>query len=386
MSNSQMPSPDNMQMRIDRVIDEAVGAEKIVGTVAIVARQGKVIYERAAGLSNREDDIPMEQDAIFRLSSLTKPIVSSAALAMMEAGKLALEDPVSKWIPEFAPRLADGSKPAITIHHLMTHTAGLSYGFLEADDGPYATAGVSDGLDQPGLSMAENLARIALLPLTYPPGASWGYSVATDVLGEVLSRADGRSLPDLVKEYIALPLGMHDTDFEVKDRDRLTIAYRDGDPRPVAMGDHQLVPFFGNSLSFAPGRILDAKSYPSGGSGMAGTARDILRLLEMIRTGGGNLLSGAWVKQLSRNQIGDRFVPMAGPGWGYGLTSIVLTDPVAAGTPQSEGTLSWGGVYGHNWFIDPVAGLTVIVLTNTAVAGLVGAFPDALRDAVYGAG
>ncbi len=392
MVSSATPSPGgaqthdgNLQSRLDDVVDNAITSDTIVGTVTVVAKGGEIAYRRAAGLADREAKTPMAADTIFRLSSLSKPIVSTAALAMIEAGRFGLDDPVKEWIPEFRPKLGDGSEPVITVRHLMTHTAGLTYGFLQPADGPYNAANVSDGLDQPGLTMEENLGRVVSVPLSYEPGASWGYSIATDVLGEVLARADDRSLPDVVGAYVTGPLGMRDTGFDVRDRDRLAVAYTGGDLKPARMTETQLVPFFGNSISFAPDRIFDPKSFPSGGCGMAGTAPDFLSLLEILRAGGGTLLSADTVRELSSNQIGDIFVPIAGPGWGFGLTSVVLMDPAAAETPQSVGTLRWGGVYGHSWFVDPAQGLVVIVLTNTAIAGMRGDFPDAIRDAVYAA-
>lgn len=378
-----MPSDDDLRSRLDGVVDTAVGSGEIVGAVIVVAKGGEIAYRREAGLADREANTPMAADTIFLLASLSKPIVSIAALAMIEAGKLGLGDKVTDWIPEFRPKLASGGEPVITVRHLMTHTAGLTYGFLQPADGPYHAAKVSDGLDRPGLAMAENLRRIASVPLSSEPGAAWGYSMATDVLGAVLARADGGSLPDAVRATVTRPLGMDDTGFEVRDCGRLAVAYTGGEVSPARMTGEQRLPFFGNAISFAPDRIFDPDSYPSGGCGMAGTAGDFLSLLENLRTGGGTLLSAESVRDLSSNQIGDLPVPIAGPGWGFGLASAVLKDPAAAGTPQSVGTLRWGGVYGHNWFVDPAAGLAVVVLTNTAISGMRGDFPDAIRDAVY---
>ncbi len=378
-----MPADGDLQSRLDGVIDDAVASGKIVGTVVVVAKGGEIAYRREAGLADREANTPMEADTIFLLASLSKPIVSIAALATIEAGKLGLDDPVADWIPDFRPKLGDGGEPVITVRHLMTHTAGLTYGFLQPADGPYHAAKVSDGLDRPGLSIEENLGRIVSVPLSCEPGAAWGYSMATDVLGAVLARAHGGSLPDAVRTTVTRPLGMDDTGFEVRDRGRLAVAYTGGEVSPARMTDEQRLPFFGNAISFAPDRIFDPKSYASGGCGMAGTAGDFLSLLEILRTDGGTLLSAGTARDLASNQIGDLPVPIAGPGWGFGLASAVLKDPAAAGTPQSVGTLRWGGVYGHNWFVDPAAGLTVVVLTNTAISGMRGDFPDAIRDAVY---
>jgi len=376
------PLDDNFGRRVDEVIDRAVEEERVVGAVILVARRGEVLYSRAAGLADREAKKPMTADVIFRLASVTKPVVATAALALVEAGAISLADPVTRFIPEFRPKLADGGEPVITIRQLLTHTAGLDYGFRQATGGPYHRAGISDGLDQPGLSMAENLRRIASVPLSYKPGTNWRYSVAMDVLGEALARATGATLPDLVDRLVVQPLGMRDTAFGVRDRARLVTPYADGPGKAVAMGEHHLVPFGDGAISFTPGRTFDAASFASGGTGMNGTAGDVMKLLEALRSGGGMVIRPETATAMRTDAIGGLETTM--PGWGWGLGFGVLRDPVAANTPQIVGTWRWGGVYGHSWFVDPTLDLTVVALTNTAIAGMMGAFPDALRDAIYG--
>jgi CubicO group peptidase (beta-lactamase class C family) len=369
--------------RVDAVIDEAIASERIVGTVVIVARDGKIVYQRAAGLADREAKRPMREDTIFRLASTTKPIVSATALALVDAGRLHLDDPVSRWIPEFRPKLADGREPVITVHHLLTHTAGLGYGFLEPADGPYHRAGVSDGLAEPDLPLAENLRRIASVPLAFEPGTAWRYSLATDVLGEVVARAGGESLPDIVAWSVTEPLGMTDTAFRVIDVERLATPYVDAEPRPARMGEPHRLPFGSSALVYSPARALDPKVYPSGGAGMVGTARDYVRFLEALRTGGSPILEPETAREMTSNAIGEMGSPMLSEGWGFGLGVAVLKDPNPTGTPQSAGAWAWGGVYGNHFWVDPAVKLTVVVLTNTAVAGMAGAFPEALRAAVY---
>jgi len=376
------PLDDNFGRRVDEVIDRAVEEERVVGAVILVARRGEVLYSRAAGLADREAKKPMTADVIFRLASVTKPVVATAALALVEAGAISLADPVTRFIPEFRPKLADGGEPVITIRQLLTHTAGLDYGFRQATGGPYHRAGISDGLDQPGLSMAENLRRIASVPLSYKPGTNWDYSVAMDVLGEALARATGATLPDLVDRLVVRPLGMRDTAFGVRDRARLVTPYADGPGKAVAMGEHHLVPFGDGAISFTPGRTFDAASFASGGTGMNGTAGDVMKLLEALRSGGGMVIRPETATAMRTDAIGGLETTM--PGWGWGLGFGVLRDPVVANTPQTVGTWRWGGVYGHSWFVDPTLDLTVVALTNTAIAGMMGAFPDALRDAIYG--
>ncbi|WP_256754475.1 serine hydrolase [Mesorhizobium sp. Mes31] len=368
--------------RVDQVVDRAIEEERIVGAMILVARRGEILYSRAAGLADRESKKPITADAIFRLASVTKPVVATAALALVEAGVIGLDDPVAKFIPEFRPRLADGSEPVMTIRQLLTHTAGLSYGFRQTSDGPYHRAGISDGLDQPGLSMAENLRRIASVPLSYVPGTGWSYSVAMDVLGEAMARAAGASLPELIDRLVVQPLGMHDAAFVVCDRSRLVTPYADGPGKAIAMGEHHRVPFGDGAISFSPGRVFDPESFASGGTGMNGTAGDVLKLLEALRSGGGPVIRPETAEAMTTDAISGLETTM--PGWGWGLGFGILRDPLAASTPQAAGTWRWGGVYGHSWFVDPTLDLTVVALTNTAIAGMVGAFPDALRDAVYG--
>jgi CubicO group peptidase (beta-lactamase class C family) len=371
--------------KLDSVLVHALAEQRIVGAVVLVAQRGELIYERAIGQADREAGRALHTDDIFRLASLTKPIISAAALALAEQGRLRLDDPVGKWLPWFRPTLDDGTEATILVRHLLTHTAGLGYGFFQSDGGPYATAGVSDGLDHPRITLEENLRRLATVPLFYEPGTAWGYSLATDLLGAVLEKAGGAPLPKLVESLVTGPLGMRDTHFHARDVNRLVTPYADGDPVPVRMGALQIVPFNGAEVRFAPGRALDPEAYPSGGAGMVGSARDFLTFLEALRTGGAPILSLATIAAMTRNQTGELFALQNGPGTGFGLGFALVEDSAAAGTPQSPGTFWWGGAYGHSWWVDPARGLSVVVLTNTAMEGLSGAFPVAVRAAVYGA-
>ncbi|MDX8456068.1 serine hydrolase domain-containing protein [Mesorhizobium sp. VK9D] len=376
------PLDRDFGQRIDRVVDAAIEEQRVVGGVIMVAQHGDTLYRRGFGLADREQGKPMAEDAIFRLSSVTKPIVATAALALAEAGRFALHDPVCKFVPEFRPRMPDGEEPVITVRQLLTHTAGLAYGFAQPAGNAYERAQVSDGLDQPGLSMADNLARIASVPLAYAPGTRWAYSVGMDVLGEVMARAAGISLPGLVDRLIVEPLGMSDSGFVVRDEKRLATPYADDQSAPVRMGEHHLVPFGDGQISLAPARTFNPASFASGGAGMNGTAGDVLKVLETVRTGGGPVVRPETAKAMTADAITG--IETTRAGWGWGLGFAVLRDPAAAQTPQAVGTWRWGGVYGHSWFVDPTRDLTVVLLTNTAIAGMAGAFPDAVRDAIYG--
>jgi len=376
----------SVRTEIDDVIVRALSDNRIVGTVVLIAQDGEVVYQHSAGFADRESRKEMRIDTLFRLASVTKAIVCAAAMALIERGELSLESRVDRWLPEFRPKLPSGESPEITVRHLLTHTAGLDYRFQQPADGPYARANVSDGFDQPGLSLRENIRRIASAPLVNRPGSAWQYSVAIDVLGAVMERAGGTTLPEIVAERITRPLEMRDTSFTIADVNRLAVPYADATPHPKRMSDGEVVPFMtGAGIVFSPSRAFDPLSFASGGSGMIGSARDLLRFFETIRRGGGQVLSNQSTAQMMRNQNANLSsgAQGPGPGWGFGFGGSVLGDPSAAGSPQSPGTWQWGGVYGHSWFVDPRRHITVIALTNTALEGMIGRFPIELRDAIY---
>ncbi|MFS8144595.1 serine hydrolase domain-containing protein [Rhizobium sp. BR 249] len=369
---------------VDAAITSALDDKRLVGAVVLVARDGEIVHRRAAGLADRENDVAMREDTIFRLASITKPIVTIAAMRLIEQARIGLDDAVTRWLPDFRPRLPDGGEATIRIRHLLTHTSGLGYRFSEEDGGPYISAGVSDGLDQPGLPLAENLRRIASAPLRFAPGSDWQYSVALDVLGGVIEAETGLPLGEAVAGLVTRPLGLVDTAFSVRDRNRLAAAYMNASQEPELMGEEAEVTALMGSIRFAPNRIFDPASYHSGGAGMAGTAGDILAILETIRKGGAPLLSSETVRMMMTDQAGGHRQQYE-PGSGFGFGWSVITDPVEAGVPFPAGTLKWGGVYGHSWFIDPVNGLTVVALTNTTLEGMWGKFTVDLREAIYAA-
>lgn len=206
--------------------------------------------------------------------------------------------------------------------------------------------------------------------------------MATDVLGAVIEKASAMPLDEALHTLVTGPLGMVDTTFYVADKTRLAAAYRDGEKQAVRL------PVEGGRLPLGvPVTLrgaLQKGAYPSGGAGMSGTAADYMLLLETLRTGGGDILSPASTRLLVEHQTGELRTWTEGPGWGFSLSSAVLLDPQAARSPQSAGTWQWGGVLGSHWFVDPQKNITLVVMTNTSTAGVVGAFPEAIRDAIYG--
>ncbi|MEK4154870.1 serine hydrolase domain-containing protein [Paenibacillus sp. FSL H3-0329] len=370
--------------RIDRVIDRTLADKRLVGAVIKVMIDGELVYSRAAGFADREIGRLMREDALFRLASVTKPIVSTAALVLVAQGRLQLDDRVDRWLPEFQPRLQNGEFATLTIRHLMTHTAGLSYRFFQEEKGSYQSAGVSDGMDQPGITLEENLRRLASVPLLYTPGTEWKYSIATDVLGAVIAKVTETPLSEAVHSLVTKPLGMSDTGFIAVDRERLATSYANDTPEPRPLLEPDSIAFVEGTAGFllAPSRAFDTTAYPSGGSGMVGSAGDFLQLLETLRKGGAPLLPESLVHDMTTNQIGD--LPMAfWPGRGFGLGITVLKDPVAADTPESPGTWRMGGTYGHSWFVDPKQRLSAVAFTNTALEGMSGQFTVDLCDAIY---
>ncbi len=359
---------------VDAVIEQALG-RKIVGTNILIKRDGDLIYSRQAGFLDREAARPIEPNTLFRLASVSKPMVSVAALALIEAGKMRLEDPVTRYLPDFRPRLPDGTAPTITISHLLTHTSGLTY---DTDNGNGKPA--SGGTGPSDFDLAENIRRIAALPLAFEPGTSWRYSVAIDVLGGVMEIADGRTLPEIVKARVTDPLGMTDTGFWPTDPSRLAVPYADGTP-PTRMGDIERVKDGDGFVTFWTGRAFDRTAFPSGGAGMIGTAEDFLAFLEAMRKGGAPILSPASRPLLTEAHTVDLDPAPSGQGYSHGWS--IYRDPTVQKLPCQPGTWAWGGIYGHQWYVDPATGLTIVIFTNTALEGCIGAFPKDIFQAIY---
>jgi CubicO group peptidase (beta-lactamase class C family) len=316
---------------------------------------------------------------LFRLSSLSKPICTAALMVLVEQGVLALDEPVTTWLPAFRPRVVTGRQPTITLHHLLTHTAGLGYPWDEDPGDPYRSANIGDGIRSSGArTLAENTDLVAMLPLYFEPGTDWNYSVGLDVLGSVMEAATGEDLPTLVRGLVTGPLGLANTGFSAPEVNGgpLATPYGDGEPEPVRMSDpysHQ-----DDTLVYSPGRALDAAAFPSAGAGMVGTAPEMLTLLETVRTGGGVILQPSTTAMMMANQLGDLKPDPDDPGWGFGYGGGVLGGD---GDKLSPFTWFWGGVYGHAWFVDPDSATTIVILTNTAYEGMSGKLVDDVVDA-----
>lgn len=370
--------PASRKALLDGVIDRALAEGRIAGTVVIVMQNGKTVYERYAGKADIAAKTPVRPDTIFRLASVSKSYATAAALRLVEQGKLGLDDPVTKYLPDFKPKLADGTSPTITIRQLLSHSAGLGTSFAKPDEDPARRARSTH------ISLDERIRQISDAGLTYAPGKGWTYSTGLDVIGSVIEKITKKPFGAAMRELVTGPLGLKDTGFLVTDPTRLAVAYRNSPEGPKVIVDNEAVDFKGQgTVSFVPSSVLDPTVFPSGTGGMVGTGPEFVRFLETIRAGGKTFLHRATVAQMLTNQVGA-YPTLMGPGWGFGLGGALLVDKKTSHTPQSVGTLSWGGAYGNSFFIDPKQGLTVIAFSNTAPEGDSGPFVNEIRDAAYG--
>lgn len=378
-SNTFAPTPATDAL--DDAIDRAIAENRIVGTVVMLAEDGEVVYARAAGMADREAGREMQPGTWFRYASVSKPFTTVAALRLIADGRLSPDDAVEKWLPDMVLHDSDGNPVTITVGHLLSHMAGLDYGFNQPADGAYANAGVSDGISEREISLGENIRRIATVPVDLTPGRDWRYSVATDVLGAVIEAVTGTALPVAMANLVTDPLSL-DAAYYMQGTANLATNYADGPDGPERMVGVTYVRGQlpeGQAFAFDPDRITDLAAFPSGGGGMAGTAPAALALLETLRHG--DFLPDELRAEAAKNRISVPH-PMRGEGVGHAWAGAVYIDPDRAGVALSPGSLSWGGIYGHCWFIDPARRRTLIALTNTAIEGMAGDFALDMAEAI----
>jgi CubicO group peptidase (beta-lactamase class C family) len=383
--------------RIDAHFDRYVDNGRLPGWLAVVSRHGRIVHLGRGGHRDVEASLPVEPDTLWRIFSMTKPITSVAAMMLAEEGLLELDDPISRWLPEFAsPRvyvkgsaLAPATEPAtspIRVWHLLTHTAGLTYGFHHGHpvDAIYRAAGFEWGTP-PGLDLAACSEQWASLPLLFQPGTEWNYSVATDVLGRLVEVVSGVPLDEFFASRIFSPLGMTDTGFVASSPDRLAAMY----VRNPASGQATRNDAFGR-LGTAPPDCL------SGGGGLVSSARDYWRFTELLLRGGAlddvRLLSPRTVSLMTSNHLPGHvdleqfgrplFAEMPFDGHGFGLGFSVLEDPVKARTLSSAGEYAWGGAASTAFWVDPDEDLTVGFYTQLLPSSTYRLRPQ-LRQLVY---
>jgi CubicO group peptidase (beta-lactamase class C family) len=354
--------------RIDRALQQYVDDNRIAGIVALVLRDGQPVYERAVGWSDKEASRKMTTDTIFRIASQTKAITSTAILSLVEEGKLTINDPVSRVIPQFAKTTvaAGGSvvpaKRAITIRDLLTHTAGISYGTEPAIAAQYEAKGLGPAAGfgwytaDKDESVCSTMERLATLPFVAQPGEQWVYGYNTDILGCVVERASGMPLDAFIRTRITEPLRMTDTQFYLPaaQRNRLAAVY--------ASGDDGLIKRAPDGPRGQGNYVDGPRRNFAGGAGLLSTARDYSRFLEMIRRGGEldgvRILAPRTVKLMSTNQVGTLH---SANGLGFGL-GFETTDRFGANGLDSEGAFGWAGAYGTIYRIDPEARLVMVMM------------------------
>ena len=357
---------------ITSLLQAYVGDGKLAGAVAVVARRGRVVHSESAGWLDLEQRIPMREDAIFRIYSMTKPVVAAGVLKLIDQGKIALDDPVAKYIPAFAgvKVFVGGSAAApvlqhpdsvMRIRHLLTHTAGLGYGLHEtAVDTLYRRAALFD----PARTVEEFADSIARLPLYFTPGTRFNYSAAIDVAGRVIEVASGLPLDRFLHEEIFLPLRMRDTSFRIRDdmRGRVAVLYARDEGRGLTEVTDGLL------AMYEP----DARFF-WGGGGLLSTTHDYLRFAQMLLNGGDldgvRVLADSSVALMVRNHLPPSLTPLDGPplldgGYGYGLGGAVLVDTALAELPGPAGIYRWSGYVGTYFWIDPVNDLIAMVWTQ----------------------
>jgi CubicO group peptidase (beta-lactamase class C family) len=363
--------------RLHQGMKAFVDRREVGGIVTLVARDGKTVDLHATGFQDVEKQLPMKTDTIFRIASMTKPITSVAIMMLYEEGKLQLTDSVARFIPAFKGQrvMENGATvPArreINIRDLLSHRAGLSYGFLNA--GPvgdaYRKEGVLDGLAVMPLTLEEAINKLAAQPLVSQPGAAWNYSLSTDVLGRVVEVASGQPLNVFFQERIFKPLGMTETSFDLPEAKfpRLATVYSpDGANGIRPMKDPES---FGNTVMSPLQSYKAPKKYFSGGAGLVSTAADYAKFANMLLGGGalGNarLLSPTTIELMTVSHTTD--LPaggLLGPGAGFGLGFRVVTDLGPTQTSGSEGLYGWSGIYGTVFWVDPKERLVAIMMVQ----------------------
>ncbi len=362
--------------RIDTMFEEAIRENQIPGAVAIVTRNGKIVYHKAFGMADNRAGRELKKDDIFRIASQTKAVTATAVMMLWEEGKFRLDDPVSNYIPEFSDaRVLDSfnaqdstftTVPAenpITIRHLLTHTSGIGYGIIDRDERfrkIYQKAGITDLFTTRDITIEENVKKLSALPLHHNPGEKYTYSKGLDVLGYFIEVISGRSLDSFFQTRIFEPLGMDDTWFYLpeSEHDRLVTVQQKEGAGWVSYASQYYDPEYPRS---------GAKQFLSGGAGLSGTAKDYATFLQMYLNGGElngiRLLSRTTVNFMMKNQVGDL---IENPGRGYGLAfGIINQEGVKTGGLGSLGTFDWGGYFNTQYFADPKENVIGVLYKQT---------------------
>lgn len=374
---------------ITALLQKDVADHVLPGAVLLIVRHGKVAYEQVVGSRDPQSNAPMQVDDIFRIYSMSKPITVVAALTLLEAGKLKLDDPVSKYLPLFttmqvgvpdreAPdgmHLVPAERP-ITVQDLMRHSSGLTYGFF--GDTPVKKAYQRAGMAADDPDLATFVDRLAQQPLGYQPGTTWDYSYSIDVLGRIVEVISGQSLYEYEKAHVLAPLSMTDTGFGVTD----------------PAHQNRIVEPFANDRNFGVDADFSDPRHPvrmqSGGGGMVSTARDYARFMQAMLAGGTldgqRVIGPATERYMTSDQLGTvkpgpYYLP--GPGYGFGLGVAVRQTAGVAPFPGDAGDWYWGGAGGTYMWANPAKDLAVVFMMQSPKQRL--RYRSLLRDLVNAA-
>jgi CubicO group peptidase (beta-lactamase class C family) len=372
----QAPSFDTEHVR--SFLETAVSEGRVAGAVGLVARGGELLTFDVVGMADREAGIAMANDTLFRIASMTKPITSVAVMMLFDEGRLALDDPISKFLPELGDMRVlkgDGSRdtvPAereITIRHLLSHTSGITYEFIAEE--PLATMyrekGVSNGLIETEGTIADLVTKLGELPLLHQPGEKWSYGQSTDVLGRLVEVVSGESFDVLLRDRIFAPLGMKDTAFfpPPDQAGRLAAVYEWSEPEGLRRLPDE--PILQGHLEYSTTfPIKGPRTFFSGGGGLVSTAPDYYRFAQMLRNGGEldavRILKPETIALMRENQIGDLpMFPDSSDPTRFGLGLSVRTVSDAQG---GRGTYGWAGFFHTLFWIDPENDLIGIFLSQ----------------------
>lgn len=354
--------------RIDKLVQQYIDSGWITGAIAIVAKNGNIVYNKAIGYDDKEKNKPLQKDAIWRIASQTKAITSVGVMMLYEDGKLLLDDAISKYIPAFRkPNVLDKfnkadssfttvpAKREITIRDLLTHTSGIDYAQIGSETAVaiYSKAGVVGGIGLKGGLLKDNILKLAALPLLHQPGEKFTYGLNTDVLGYLIEVVSGMSLDAYFTKYIFAPLGMKDTYFYIpkEKQNRLAMLHSDDQTKHV-VNTAEIISVNGTFYRDYP--ILDGGSFYSGGGGLVSTAYDYTVFMQMLLNegeyNGKHLLSKNTIRLMTMNQIGNINLGRTGK---FGLGFQIVTDVDQSRNTVSLGTFSWGGMFASSYWIDP---------------------------------
>lgn len=371
-------SPERLA-RLDNYLQKIVDEGRMNGVVAMIVRDGKIVYEKAFGYDNIEKKTPLKKDAIFRIASQTKAITSVAVMTLYEEGKFLLDDPISKYIPEFSkPKVIEKfnlpdttyttvpAKREITIRDLLTHTSGIAYAQIGSPEANalYGKAGVFGGIGVGNITLSEQIKKLAVLPLFHQPGERFTYGLNTDVLGYLVEVVSGMSLDKYMQQRIFQPLGMKDTYFYLpkEKHTRLVSLYSEGDSHKLEMMKPTLEI---DKKQFTRDFPNTDGSHFSGGGGLSSTILDYAIFLQMLLNGGeyngARILSPSTVRMMTSNQIGDKEI---GDHAKFGLGVGIATEKTAALYPPGEGSYNWGGMFATSYWVDPKQKLVGLVYRN----------------------